>query len=139
MSYYRHVMSSPSEVPAEAPAQKLAGCTLPLFSLRSAHDWGIGEIGDLPACAGLLRRYGFSVLQLLPPHELARGETSPYGARTGFGLDPIYASIERIGDLSAADIERALGDEGRLERDRLRGLREVDYTGVRALKMRALE
>jgi 4-alpha-glucanotransferase len=61
---------------------KIAGVTLPLFSLRTERDWGIGEIGDLPACARLLRRYGFSVVQLLPPHELARGETSPYGART---------------------------------------------------------
>lgn len=119
--------------------QKIAGVTLPLFSLRSERDWGIGEIGDLPACARVLRRHGFSVVQLLPPHELARGETSPYGARTGFGLDPIYATLEDIADLAPGDLERALGEEGLRERDELRALAEVDYARVRTLKMRALE
>src|SRR5579885_2968633 len=118
---------------------KIAGVTLPLFSLRTERDWGIGEIGDLPACARLLARYGFSVVQLLPAHELARGETSPYGARTGFGLDPIYASIHLIPDLDANDVEAILGDEGRRERDALRALPHVDYERVRTLKMRVLE
>lgn len=118
---------------------KIAGVTLPLFSLRSEHDWGIGEIGDLPACAALLRRHGFSVMQLLPPHELARGETSPYGARTGFGLDPIYATIEALPDLTHGDVERTLGDAGMHERSELRALGHVDYARVRELKMRVLE
>jgi 4-alpha-glucanotransferase len=118
---------------------KIAGVTLPLFSLRSARDWGIGEIGDLPACARVLGRYGFSVVQLLPPHELAQGETSPYGARTGFGLDPIYATIEDVPDLGPGDIERALGDEGLRERAELRSSDRVDYSRVRALKMRVLD
>ena len=118
---------------------KIAGVTLPLFSLRTERDWGIGEIGDLPACARLLRRHGFSVVQLLPAHELARGETSPYGARTGFGLDPIYASIEAIPDLDAGDIARTLGEEGVREREALRALPSVDYERVRTLKMKALE
>lgn len=122
-----------------AAARKIAGCTLPLFSLRSSRDWGVGEIGDLPACAKLLAGHGFSVLQLLPPHELAAGETSPYGARTGFGLDPIYASVDRITDLGPGDVERVLGEEGLRERERLRGLDEVDYAAVRPLKMRVLE
>ncbi len=123
--------------PASKP--KIAGVTLPLFSLRSSHDWGIGEIGDLAACARLLGRHGFSVVQLLPPHELASGETSPYGARTGFGLDPIYATISAIPDLDDDAIARALGDEGIRERDELRALAHVDYARVRALKMRVLE
>jgi 4-alpha-glucanotransferase len=121
------------------PTRKIAGVTLPLFSLRSEGDWGIGEIGDLPACARLLRRHGFSVMQLLPAHELARGETSPYGARTGFGLDPLYATVSAFADLGEGDVERALGDEGLRERDALRALPEVDYARARALKMRALE
>ena len=121
------------------PKPRIAGVTLPLFSLRSERDWGIGEIGDLPACARLLRKHGFSVVQLLPPHELARGETSPYGARTGFGLDPIYATLSSIVDLGEGDVERALGEEGLRERDALRAMANVDYERVRALKMRALE
>ena len=118
---------------------KAAGITLPLFSLRSERDWGIGEIGDLPACAALMKRHGFSVLQILPPHELARGETSPYGARTGFGLDPIYASIDGIEDLAPSEVTSTLGEAGLRERDELRAASQVDYERVRALKMRVLE
>jgi 4-alpha-glucanotransferase len=115
------------------------GVTLPLFSLRSERDWGIGEIGDLPACARLLARYGFSVLQLLPPHELARGETSPYGARTGFGLDPIYMSIDNLSDLDAGEVAQVLGEDGKQEQLALRDARSVDYARVRTLKMKVLE
>ncbi len=118
---------------------KIAGVTLPLFSLRTERDWGIGEIGDLPACARVLRRCGFSVVQLLPPHELARGETSPYGARTGFGLDPIYATIDSLPDLEPGEAERVIGEDGARERDALRALEHVDYERVRSLKMRTLE
>lgn len=118
---------------------RIAGVTLPLSSIRTDGDWGIGEIGALPACGAWLATGGFRLLQLLPPYELARGETSPYGARTGFGLDPIYLSIEALPEADAALVESALGTEGLAERARLHGLNRVDYTGVRALKMKVLE
>ncbi len=119
--------------------RRTAGVTLPLFSIRSARDWGVGEIGDLPACARFVRSAGFGILQLLPVYELARGETSPYGARTGFGLDPLYASIEEVPELDPAAIDEALGAEGMAERERLHAAPRVDYEAVRTLKMRALE
>jgi 4-alpha-glucanotransferase len=81
---------------------RTAGVVVPLFSIRTRGDWGIGQIGDMPACAAWIRRAGHSVLQLLPPYELAAGETSPYGARTAFGLDPIYVTVEAVPDLDRA-------------------------------------
>ena len=120
------------------PIARVAGVTIPLFSIRTRGDWGIGQITDLPACAAWIRRAGHSLLQILPPYELAAGETSPYGARTAFGLDPLYITIEAIDDLDAHDIDELLGAAGRAERERLRGLPFVDYAGVRALKTRAL-
>jgi 4-alpha-glucanotransferase len=119
-------------------SSRLAGVTIPLFSIRTRRDWGIGQIDDLPACAAWIRRAGHRLLQILPPYELAAGETSPYGARTGFGLDPIYIAIEKVEDLDAAAIDEVLGDAGRAERDRLRALPHVDYAAVRTLKMRPL-
>jgi 4-alpha-glucanotransferase len=79
--------------------RRQAGVVLPLFSLRTRRDWGIGQLTDLPACAAWIARAGHRLLQILPPFELAAGETSPYGARTAFGLDPIYADIEAVEDL----------------------------------------
>src|SRR5579885_277235 len=118
--------------PRNAHPARIAGVTIPLFSIRTRNDWGIGQITDLPACAAWIRRAGHSLLQILPTYELAAGETSPYGARTAFGLDPIYITLEAVEDLDAAAIDEALGAQGRAERERLRALPHVDYEAVRA-------
>lgn len=118
--------------------ERIAGVTLPLFAIRTRADWGIGEIGALPACAAWVRSAGHRLLQILPPHELADGETSPYGARTAFGLDPIYIAIGDVPDLTAADIAGALGPAGAATLARLRQAPRVEYHAVRALKRRAL-
>jgi 4-alpha-glucanotransferase len=118
--------------------KRTAGVTLPLFSLRSRGDWGIGQIDLLPKAAAWLRRSGHRLLQILPPHELAAGETSPYGARTAFGLDPIYVAIESVPDLDAGAIEEALGADGRRERDEARRTIGVNYAASRSAKARAM-
>ncbi len=116
--------------------QRKAGVVLPLFSIRTRHDWGIGQITDLPACAAWLRGAGQRLLQILPPHELSAGESSPYGALTAFGIDPIYVGLEAIEDLDAGRVDQALGDEGMRTLDRVRSAERVDYDVVRPLKMR---
>lgn len=50
---------------------RVSGVTIPLFSLRTRSDWGIGEIADLPACASWLATAGQRLVQLLPAHELS--------------------------------------------------------------------
>ena len=55
-----------------------AGVLLPLFSLRSPADWGVGEIPDLVPFARWCADAGFSVALLLPVNEASRGQHSPY-------------------------------------------------------------
>jgi 4-alpha-glucanotransferase len=117
--------------------QRKAGVVVPLFSLRTRSDWGIGQITDLPTCAAWIRTAGHRLLQVLPPHELSMGETSPYGALTAFGLDPIYVDIAAIEDLDPGGIDEALGDEGKLTLQRVRSAERVDYDVVRPLKTHA--
>lgn len=117
---------------------RVSGVTIPLFSIRTRADWGIGEIADLPACAAWLARAGQKLVQVLPTHELSEGETSPYGALSAFALDPIYIAVTRVADLDEAAIAKALGDEGRAELERVRAAARVDYRAVRRLKQRAL-
>ena len=116
---------------------RVSGVTIPLFSLRTRNDWGIGQITDLPACAAWLRQAGQRLVQVLPTHELSHGETSPYGALSAFAIDPIYISIDAIPDLDAASIAKRLGAEGLAELDRVRNVASVDYAAVRNLKKRA--
>ncbi|HXX66471.1 MAG TPA: 4-alpha-glucanotransferase [Polyangiaceae bacterium] len=118
--------------------RRQAGVVLPLFAIRTETDWGIGQISDLPRCAEWISRVGHRLLQVLPTHELSPGETSPYGALTAFGLDPIYVDPRAIADLDEEAVESTLGDEGRRARDGARASVRVDYSTVRALKARVL-
>jgi 4-alpha-glucanotransferase len=106
--------------------------------MRSRADWGIGQITDLPACARLFLRAGQRLIQVLPTHELADGETSPYGALSAFALDPIYITVEAVPELDRGEASSILGAGGRAELERLRGLPKVAYSAVRALKRRVL-
>ena len=70
-----------------------AGLLLPLFSLRTTRDWGIGEIGDLPVITRWLRAAGQRLLQLLPINELPAQETSPYSALSGMATPRTIAAL----------------------------------------------
>lgn len=116
---------------------RVSGVTIPLFSVRTRNDWGIGQITDLPACAAWLQAAGQRLVQVLPTQELSDGETSPYGALSAFAIDPIYIAVDAIPDLDAGAIAKCLGEDGLAELERVRGAPRVDYPTVRALKKRA--
>ncbi len=118
--------------------KRKAGVVLPLFSIRTRRDWGIGQITDLRACAAFLRRSGQSLLQILPAYELSPGETSPYGALTAFGLDPIYVGVESLEDVDRTTVQEVLGEEGRRTLHHARSAARVDYVGVRECKTKVL-
>ena len=117
---------------------RTSGVTIPLFSVRTRSDWGIGQITDLPACADLFLRAGQHLLQVLPAHELADGETSPYGALSAFALDPIYIDVDAVPDVDPALVADALGEDGVKDLARVRAASRVDYATVRRLKRTAL-
>jgi 4-alpha-glucanotransferase len=127
------------EAKSPPPRRRISGVTIPLFSLRSARSWGIGEIGDLPEMASFLAEAGFGLIQLLPLGEISGSETSPYAALSAFGIDPMYISLADVSDLDPADIRAAVGgDEGLRALGQARGAAGVDYTSVRLIKGRAL-
>src|SRR5262249_39519160 len=78
----------------ERVSERRAGILLPLFSLRSQRDWGVGDLGDVGPFCRWLAAAGHTVLQLLPIGEMAVYETSPYGALTAFALDPLYLDLD---------------------------------------------
>ena len=127
-------------------ARRVAGVTVPLFSLRGPRSWGIGEIGDLPAFAEWARDAGIRLVQLLPLGEISAGETSPYAALTAFGIDPIYVSLADVPDLgrdaeialARSRVERTMGSSAYGKLARAMESTTVDYAGVRALKQQAM-
>lgn len=117
---------------------RISGVTIPLFSVRTRADWGIGQITDIPQAAAFFRRAGQTLVQVLPTHELADGETSPYGALSAFALDPIYIAVDAVREVDATLIEASLGPSGLTELERVRRLPSVDYAAVRGLKRTVL-
>jgi len=115
-----------------------AGMLVPLFSLRSASGWGIGEIGDIAAAARWLQSAGLSLLQLLPINELPIHETSPYSSLSAMAIDPQYLTLDHVEDFAAVGGERGLEAELRANLESLRAASGVNYAGVRRLKQLAL-
>ncbi len=120
-------------------SSRQAGVLLPLFSLRSAADWGVGEIPDLLPFSRWARDAGLSLVLLLPANEAARGQNSPYFSLSAFAIDPVYVSPEALPDFQRAGGLDALTAE---ERSRLAAARRaprVLWEEVRALKRRAFD
>jgi 4-alpha-glucanotransferase len=116
-----------------------AGILLPLFALRSKDDWGVGEIGAVPAFCTWLAGAGHRRLQLLPFFEMAPGERSPYAGLTAFAIDPIYLSLGAVEDFVAAGGEEALAPADRAALATARLDPHLAYDAVRRLKHRALQ
>jgi 4-alpha-glucanotransferase len=66
-----------------------------------------------PARAGaLLAPAGVALIQILPINEIAGGNSSPYGALSAFGIDPMYITLTAVDDLKGMDNAQALGHDG---------------------------
>ena len=118
--------------------QRRAGILLPLFSLRGRRDWGVGDLGDLPGFCRWLASAGHTVLQLLPLAEMAIHETSPYGALTAFGLDPLYLDLDRVEDFAVIGGTGSLSPAARADLDAARTAPTLAYTRIRHAKGEAL-
>jgi 4-alpha-glucanotransferase len=104
---------------------------IPLFSIRSADDFGRGEFGGLVPMGEMALAMGHRLIQLLPIDEVAPGETSPYSALSVFALDPIYVSV---GLLPGANYALCAAARAELRRDD--GV--VDQLRLRARKAQLL-
>jgi 4-alpha-glucanotransferase len=84
------------------------GINLPLPALRSQRSCGIGEFFDLIPLMHWVKEIGFDIIQLLPLNDSGE-DASPYNALSAFALNPIYLSIEALGELrNTADVVEEL-------------------------------
>jgi len=80
---------------AQVAIQPHHGIAIPLFSLHSAHSYGIGEFTDLPLLIDWCASVGFDVIQLLPLNDTEM-EISPYSAISAFALNPMFLGIASL-------------------------------------------
>ena len=116
------------------PRWKGAGTAIPVFSLRSDRDFGIGQFTDLKLLVDWAAATGQSIIQTLPVNDTAMTGTwrdsYPYSANSSFALNPIYADLELIGIPS----DRKFLSYAEKERKALNALPAIDYERVSRLK-----
>jgi 4-alpha-glucanotransferase len=115
-----------------------AGVNVPLFSLRSAESWGIGEIADLLPMVAWLHDAGCSRLMVLPLGTMPPGITSPYSAISTLSIDPIFISLGRVHDFARAGGTAALSFDAQTALGHARHSATVDHDAVRLAKGEAL-
>ncbi|MCL9781683.1 4-alpha-glucanotransferase [Vibrio sp. S4M6] len=123
--------------------QKLWGPSIQLYTLRTQHNWGIGDFGDLKQLVSEIASRGGNFVGLNPIHALfpANPEAaSPYSPSSRQWLNIMYIDVSSVPEFSLS--KQAQQMVGSLPfQQRLQKAREshwVNYSEVSALKMSVL-
>ena len=118
-----------------AGAKRRFGLCVPVFSLRSGRDCGIGDFGDLERFVDWCADLGAEVVQILPINDMGL-DSVPYAALSANALDPVFLALDRL-PMVAEDpvLARRYCEIGA----KLNEASRVDYPRVRAEKTRLLE
>ena len=115
----------------DRPGFRGAGTAVPVFSLRTADDFGIGDFRDLRPLVDWAVATGQCIIQLLPVNDTTRrGEwedSYPYSPISSFALHPLYLRLQDLGIRPSAAF--------RAEQKELNALPEIDWPRVAKAKM----
>src|SRR5580704_5644412 len=117
---------------------RVSGVLLPIFSLRSKTDFGIGDFGALPALFRWLAAANQRLLMVLPLLPTAPGDSSPYSTRSAFGLNPLFIDLEAIPEFAEAGGLAALSAPERARLEEAKAAPRIHYDAVFASKGTAL-
>ena len=120
------------------PTGRLSGVLLPLFSLRSLTDFGIGDFGALDGFFRWMMPARQRMLMLLPLLPTAPGDPSPYSTRSAFGLNVLFIDLQALPEFHATGGEGALTPEERGKLEEARNAPRIRYDLVFPLKGAAL-
>ena len=123
---------------------RLWGVAVQLYTLRSAHNWGIGDFTDLAEVLRLAAAAGAGFVGLSPVHALFPSDPtlfSPYSASSRHALNVMFIDVSSV--LEVQGSRRALaimGDPAFNARlAKVRATPQVDYAAVASLKMPVLQ
>ncbi len=120
------------------------GPTVQLYALRSRHNWGIGDFGDLLQLIGQVAQRGADLIGLNPLHALFPhnpAHASPYSPSSRLRLNVLYIDVEAVDEFATCERARRLVFSAEFQ-SRLATLRDaplVDHVGVAAAKFEILE
>ncbi|CCJ07417.1 glycogen debranching protein GlgX [Methylocystis sp. SC2] len=118
-------------------ARRDVGLSAQLYSVRREGDQGIGDFSTLAELARVGAKAGAALIAINPLHALFaqdRTRASPYYPSDRRFLDPLYIDLAELGRMLGASIDFEHNTAAALG-----AAAHVDYPGVHALKMAALE
>nr|XP_027066920.1 4-alpha-glucanotransferase DPE2-like [Coffea arabica] len=111
-----------------------AGVAIPMFSVRSEEDLGVGEFLDLKLLVDWAVESGFHLVQLLPINDTSvHGmwwDSYPYSSLSVFALHPLYLRVQALSDKIPEEIKQEI-EKARSQLD----LKDVDYEATMAAKL----
>lgn len=123
-----------------APA-RVWGLAAQVYALRSARNWGIGDLSDLDRICAIAADSGASYVGINPLHAAHRSDpeaASPYSPSSRRFLNWLAIDVEAVPEASSDDIRAYIASLAP-QLDELRATPLIDYTRVARLKESALE
>ncbi|EEX64889.1 4-alpha-glucanotransferase [Vibrio metoecus] len=129
--------------PALAQGKKLWGPSIQLYTLRTQHNWGMGDFGDLKQLVADIASRGGDFVGLNPIHGLfpANPEgASPYSPSSRRWLNILYIDVSSVPEFAlSAEAQQKVGSpEFQLRLQKVRDAHWVNYSEVAELKMSVL-
>ena len=114
---------------------RIAGCAIPVFSLRTKGSFGVGDFGDLKMMIDWVALTGQKILQILPVNDTTATHTwtdsYPYSCISVFALHPQYCDLRQLPKLNNAKDQKYF-DELQVK---LNALSQIDYEAVNNAKI----
>ncbi|KAJ0044000.1 hypothetical protein Pint_18427 [Pistacia integerrima] len=111
-----------------------AGVAVPVFSIRSEADLGVGEFLDLKLLVDWSVASGFHLVQLLPINDTSVHkmwwDSYPYSSLSVFALHPLYLRVEALSQNMPEDLKKEIV-KAKVQLD----LKDVDYEATLATKL----
>ncbi|GHT73074.1 hypothetical protein FACS189456_3080 [Bacteroidia bacterium] len=119
--------------------QRSAGVAIPVFSLRSKADYGVGQFSDLKLFADWAKSAGLSLIQILPINDtsstMTRQDSYPYSGISVFALHPLYLDLAPLAGNFTPQQKKQL----QAEQTALNALPQLDYERVMTLKWKYIQ
>ncbi|KAF9599354.1 hypothetical protein IFM89_036811 [Coptis chinensis] len=110
------------------------GVAIPMFSVRSKDDLGVGEFLDLKLLVDLAVESGFHLVQLLPVNDTSVNgmwwDSYPYSSLSVFALHPLYLRVQALSEKIPLEIKQEILEA----KERLDGT-VVDYEATLDTKL----
>ncbi len=129
--------------PGIAAGGKRWGVAVQLYTLRSEHNWGIGDLTDLAEVLRHAVETGADFVGVSPLHALFPSDASlfsPYSASSRHALNVMFIDVGAVLEVQGSPRALAMmSDPGfRARLAAVRGATHVDYSAVASLKMPVL-